>query len=78
MHFFKSVFLNVLDQTVDNYAYKVDALENLIQLRDRLVQVPIIETSQKILGKPMMQAGKWLLVRAYPGPLGDFFAYKSL
>jgi len=33
---------------------KVDALENLISLRDRLVE-----------------AGKWLLVRAYPGPLGQ-------
>ena len=32
---------------------KVEALENLIQLRERLVQ-----------------AGKYLLVRAYPGPLG--------
>ena len=32
---------------------KVEALENLIQLRERLVE-----------------AGKYLLVRAYPGPLG--------
>ena len=32
---------------------RVDALENLIQLRERLVE-----------------AGKYLLVRAYPGPLG--------
>ena len=42
---------------------KVEALENLIQLRERLVQ-----------------AGKYLLVRAYPGPLGNnaFMLYKYM
>ena len=42
---------------------KVSALENLIQLRERLVQ-----------------AGKYLLVRAYPGPLGNnaFMLYKCM
>ena len=42
---------------------KVEALENLIQLRERLVQ-----------------AGKYLLIRAYPGPLGisAFMLYTNI
>ena len=42
---------------------RLEALENLIQLRERLVQ-----------------AGKYLLVRAYPGPLGNnaFMLYKYM
>ena len=48
------VFEAAISDALEPPFIRVTALENLIQLRERLVQ-----------------AGKYLLVRAYPGPLGN-------